>query len=127
MDVKGISQGGQANYDLTSKTIEQCNSGQVNDSSSSSKADKNAVEVKEINNKEINEKDLKRAIGKLNKFLEDNKTHAEYETHEKFGDIMVRIIDDSTGKVIQEMPPKKILDMVAKMCELVGVIFDKKA
>jgi flagellar protein FlaG len=40
---------------------------------------------------------------------------------------MIKIIDDKTGEVIQEVPPKKILDMVAKMLEIVGVLIDKKA
>lgn len=72
-------------------------------------------------------KDLDRAIGKLNKFLEEDKTHAEVSMHDKFNTIMIKIIDDNSGKVIMEVPPKKILDMVAKMCELMGVLFDKNA
>lgn len=76
---------------------------------------------------EIKDKDLKNAVEKLNNFLEDNKTHAEYEVHEKLNDVMIKIVDDNTGKVIQEIPSKKILDMVAKMMEMVGVLFDKKA
>jgi flagellar protein FlaG len=74
-----------------------------------------------------NEKDIKNAIDKVNKFLEDNGTHAEYEIHDKFKDIMIKIVDNKTKEVIQELPPKKILDMVAKMMEMVGVLFDKKA
>ncbi|SKA72712.1 flagellar protein FlaG [Clostridium sp. USBA 49] len=77
--------------------------------------------------KDIQEKDLKNAVDKLNKFLEDNKTHAEYEIHDKLNDVMIKIVDDNTGKVIKEIPPQKILDMVAKMCEIVGILFDKKA
>ena len=39
---------------------------------------------------------------------------------------MIKIVDDDTGDVIAEIPPKKILDTVAKMCELIGVLIDKK-
>ena len=63
---------------------------------------------------------------KLNKFLEDEKTHAEYEKHKDLGTIMVRIVDDETEKVVIELPPKKVLDMIASMCKQVGLI-DKKA
>ena len=31
---------------------------------------------------QIKKEDLDKAVGKLNKFLEDEKTHAEYERHE---------------------------------------------
>ena len=40
---------------------------------------------------------------------------------------MIKIIDDKTKQVIMEVPPKKILDMCAKLCELAGVLVDKKA
>lgn len=90
--------------------------------------------VTDINNenvnasKEIDPKDVKKAVDKLNKFLEGEGSHAEYSFHDKLKyDIMIKIVDDKTGQVIQELPPKKILDMIAKMCEMVGVIFDKKA
>ncbi|PRR82837.1 flagellar protein FlaG [Clostridium vincentii] len=73
------------------------------------------------------EKDLQKAVNKLNNFLKDESTHAEYSVHDKFNIILIKIIDDKTKEVIMEVPPRKILDMVAKMCELVGIVFDKRA
>lgn len=73
------------------------------------------------------EKDLDKAINKLNNFLKDESTHAEYSVHDKFNTITIKIIDNVTKEVIMEVPPKKILDMVARMCELVGIVFDKRA
>ena len=40
---------------------------------------------------------------------------------------MIKIIDENTKEVIVEYPPKKILDLIAKMCELAGIAIDKKA
>ena len=77
--------------------------------------------------KPLNEKDLKKAVDRLNKFVETDNVRVEYDIHPQFKDIMIRIVDKKTGDVITEVPPKKILDMVAKMCELAGMIFDKKA
>lgn len=73
------------------------------------------------------EKDVKDAVEILDKVLEKNKSHVELKRHEVFNDLMIKIVDDNSGEVISEVPPKKILDMVAKMCELVGVLVDKKA
>lgn len=70
--------------------------------------------------------DLDKAVNKLNKFLEDDKTHAEYERHEDLGTLMVKIVDDQTEKVVIELPPEKVLDMIASLCKQVG-LFDKKA
>ena len=42
-------------------------------------------------------------------------------------DLMIKITDKDTNQVVLEVPPKQILDLVAKMCEMVGIFFDKKA
>ena len=85
------------------------------------------VKKQDSNEEEYNKKDLKIAVNKLNNFLKDDSTHAEYSVHDKFNVIMIKIVDDKTKEVIMELPPKKILDMVARMCELVGIVFDKRA
>lgn len=76
---------------------------------------------------ELTEGKLKNSVDKLNKFLEDENVHAEYEIHDKLKDVMIKIVNSDTKEVIMEIPPKKILDMVAKMCEMVGILVDKKA
>ena len=57
-------------------------------------------------------KKLEKAVNKLNKFLEDDKTHAEYSVHKDLGTIMIKIIDDDTHQVILEVPSKKILRVI---------------
>lgn len=81
---------------------------------------------KDVNPKDVNKKDLDKAVKKLNKFLEDEPVHAEYSVHKDLKVIMIKIVDDNTKQVIMEIPPQKILDMVASMCKQVGLI-DKKA
>jgi flagellar protein FlaG len=39
---------------------------------------------------------------------------------------MVKVIDNETQEVIQEIPPEKILDMVAKMWEVAGILVDER-
>lgn len=85
-------------------------------------------ESKADENLDFNKKDLDLALKKLNNFLKHESSHAEYSVHETFSNtIMIKIIDDETKQVIMEIPPKKILDMVAKMCEMLGIGIDKKA
>lgn len=116
MEIKVTSQGGQANLNMIQ-------SKEVNKLS----GNKDVVEAITNKNKGYREEDLAKAVDKLNKFLRDEHTYAEYSIHEKLGDIMVKIINQDTKEVIMECPPKKILDLVAKMMELVGVAIDKKA
>ena len=74
----------------------------------------------------FNKSELDKSLNKLNRFLEDESVHAEYSVHEDFGTVMIKIVDDVTKEVILEVPPKKILDMIASMCKQFGLI-DKKA
>lgn len=95
--------------------------------------DDNTIKIKQVAECEIecntnfDKKQLDKSINKLNNFLKDEKTHAEYSVHDKLNAIMIKIVNDETKEVIMELPPQKILDMVAKMCELVGIGIDKKA
>lgn len=77
--------------------------------------------------KNLTEKEVGKAVDKLNKLLEDKETHAEYEFYGKFKDLTVRIVNTKTKEVVQELPPKKIIDMIDKLCELAGMFVDKKA
>ncbi|GAA0746541.1 flagellar protein FlaG [Clostridium oceanicum] len=115
MEVNNLCQGRQLNLDISLKD------GQ-NDS-----LDTNNSYLKGTTKKPVDKKDLKYALDKLDGFLKNESVHVEYEIHDKLKDIMIKIVDDDTQEVIKEIPPRKILDMVAKMCEMVGIIVDKKA
>lgn len=123
MEVLRVSQGGQAPQNASSNT-ELKNTEQVK------RLENDGITLSTANNtgeKKLNKEELEKAVDKLNKFLQGEKVHAEYEVHEKLNDIMIRIINNDTKEVILEIPPKKILDMVAKTLEMVGILVDKKA
>ena len=50
----------------------------------------------------------------------------EFSIHEATKQIMVKIIDVNTDEVIREIPPEKILDIVASIWEVAGIIVDRK-
>ncbi|MGM9974009.1 MAG: flagellar protein FlaG [Clostridiaceae bacterium] len=77
-------------------------------------------------NEYISKDTLDKALEKINTFLDDNNTYAEYEMHDKLKHIMIRIVHKDTHEILLEIPPKKILDLVSKMCELVGILVDEK-
>jgi flagellar protein FlaG len=74
----------------------------------------------------VNEKVVSEAVDKMNKALEGSNRRFEYSVHEKTHGIMIKVIDETTGKVIREIPPKKILDMVANMMEMAGLLVDER-
>jgi len=49
-----------------------------------------------------------------------------FTRHEETGRTMVRITNRDTDEVIREIPTKQVLDLAAKIEEMVGIIFDEK-
>ena len=76
--------------------------------------------------KEQQEK-LESAIEKLNKTAKVFNRSLKFKMHEATHRTMISVIDTDTDKVIREIPGEEALDMVAKMQEYLGLIFDKKA
>jgi len=55
--------------------------------------------------------------------------HLEFkrEIHQGTGEIMVSIINKETGEILRQIPPEKILDMVAEMLKQLGLTVDVQA
>lgn len=123
MEVKSVSQGGQTSLDLNHVTVDNVINAEYSQQNNSLKFDENS------NNevKRISDKDVKKAIDKLNKLFEDKATHIEYELYGRHKDMTIKIVDNVTKEVVKEVPPKKIIDMVDKLCELAGLFVDDKA
>lgn len=74
----------------------------------------------------LNEKQWIEVIERANKALEGAYTTFEFSIHEKTKEIMVKVVDKETHKVLREFPPEKILDLVAKIWEMAGIIVDER-
>lgn len=122
MEIRSINQLRQSTSELNPSTAASTASTQTKEHETST------VNVKlEGSQQNLTNKDVEKAVDKLNKLLEDKETHAEYEVYGKFKDLTIKIVDNKTNEVVQELPPKKIIDMVNKLCELAGVFVNKKA
>lgn len=74
----------------------------------------------------VAEKVLIDAIERANKSLAGTNRKFEISVHEKTNDIMVKVIDTESNEIIREIPPEKILDLVAKLWELAGILVDER-
>lgn len=80
------------------------------------------------NKTQVSIKDAQKAADKINKLLEDKNTHIELEPDKNFKYVTImKVIDNNTNKVINQIPSKQIMDMIAQFCEMAGLILDKKA
>lgn len=121
MDVNVLSQGRQNTEDIVLRQVN-------NKILSNSQSDYTGVSNdKDSKIKEISEADIEKAAEKVNKLFEDKNTHVEYEFHGKSKRMSIKIIDNNTKEVVKEIPPKKLIDMVDKLCELAGLFIDEKA
>ena len=129
MEVGRRGQGGPVNIDYTVKSEVTTETSVSSESVQVKVADNTNKSTQNSNGegKNPSEAEVKKAVDKLNKFLEADNLKVEYAVHEKFGDLMIKIVDNNTKDVILEVPPKRILDMVAKMMETVGIFMDKRA
>jgi len=74
----------------------------------------------------ISEKMLTGIVKEANKAIMMYNRSLEFSVHEKTKDIIVRVIDTETKEVIREIPPEKILDLVASILEMAGLLVDER-
>lgn len=69
---------------------------------------------------------LEKAVNKANEHIMEVNTQLQYRIHEGTDRIMVRLIDTESQDVIREIPPEKMLDLVAEIWKRVGLVVDKQ-
>lgn len=84
------------------------------------------VQSEGVKEKEISKEELQKEINGINKWLQSTSTHVKFTLHEKLNEYYVQVINDQTNEVIREIPSKKMMDMVAKMHEMVGLLVDER-
>lgn len=68
---------------------------------------------------------VQKSIELLNRTMKNYNTELHFTLHEKSGEYLVKIINTKDNTVIREIPPQKVLDMVAYFKEVLGLIVDK--
>lgn len=70
---------------------------------------------------------LKKAVETLNGATQIVNKMLRFELHEGSGRMMVQVIDSSTQEVIKEIPPEAVLEAVARVREIIGLLLDERA
>ncbi|MBU5427775.1 flagellar protein FlaG [Tissierella pigra] len=115
-----------SNVSTGQRTTQVQNSMSINGSPDATERKRNPEEFVQRGNKSISEEEVIGLIEKANKDFIIYDRRFEFSIHEKTKQIMVKVIDVTTDEVIRELPPEKILDIVASMWEVAGIIVDKK-
>lgn len=93
---------------------------------------KRAEEYDPFAQQTLGEKDLEKvsaAIEYLNKTMSIFDRSLEFSIHEDTNRIIVRVINrsDHGEDVIREIPPERILDLIAALMNIVGLLVDQRA
>jgi flagellar protein FlaG len=74
----------------------------------------------------VSDEQLIKAIDRAIKAAEGSATSLEFSIHDATNQIMVKVLEKDTGRVIREIPPEKMMDMVAKLWEMAGILVDER-
>ncbi len=77
-------------------------------------------------NMPVSERVVIEAIQKANKAISGGNRRFEFSIHEQTNEIVVKVYNSETDELIREIPNEKILDMVAKICEMAGLFVDER-
>ncbi|CCU80827.1 hypothetical protein HSACCH_02342 [Halanaerobium saccharolyticum subsp. saccharolyticum DSM 6643] len=82
-------------------------------------------EKKEYNQQEL-EDEVRESVKDVNEIVDQVKEGLSFQIHEDTEELMVQVIDINTDEVIKELPPEEMLDLKARIHEMVGILIDEK-
>jgi flagellar protein FlaG len=71
--------------------------------------------------------DLRTAIRDLQRVSETFNRRLSFSINEKLGQVVVKVIDNDTDKVVREIPPVELQRVYERIREVIGLLFDKSA
>ncbi|MDI6813080.1 MAG: flagellar protein FlaG [Desulfitobacteriaceae bacterium] len=75
---------------------------------------------------DIPRQEVEKTAEKLNRLMGLIDRRLEFSVHEKSQRVMVKVVNQETGEILDEIPPKKLLDLIASFHQTVGLFLDKK-
>lgn len=86
-----------------------------------------AQAAKDTQEGQLSEAQLKALTDELNSQMSVLNTSIRFGFNDKLDQMYVNVIDSRTKDIIRKVPSDEIQALAAKMKELIGIIFDKKA
>ncbi len=93
------------------------------ESTKGEKIDKTGVQTNLL---KISLEESKKLTEEIERYLSEINISLNFDIDEDTSDIVVKIINKETGKLIRQIPPEELLRLRKKLEELVGVLFNGK-
>jgi len=77
-------------------------------------------------NKNADERNIDEKLEQLNQTVKLFDKAIRFEKHEGTGRTIIRVVNTEDDEIISEIPPQKILDILARIEQTIGLLFDEK-
>ena len=78
-------------------------------------------------NKKVQKDKIERVAEAMQNYVKSIRTDLKIKVDNDTGVIVVKVISEDDGRVIREIPPEEVLELAAKVEELIGVFLNKNA
>jgi len=76
----------------------------------------------------VDSEHLKKMITQANTQMAGaGRQHLSFGYEERINRMYVQIKDNETGEVVREIPPRQLIEQMAKMSEMIGILLDRNA
>lgn len=96
----------------------------VNRNDNSDRKPESLREKDEYSEQEL-EDEVRESVKDVNEIVDKVKEGLSFQIHEDTEKMMVKVVDLNTDEVIKELPPEEMLDLQARIHEMVGILIDE--
>lgn len=96
----------------------------VNRNDNSDRKPESLREKQEDSEQEL-EDEVRESVKDINEIVDKVKEGLSFQIHEDTEKMMVKVVDLNTDEVIKELPPEEMLDLQARIHEMVGILIDE--
>src|SRR5690625_5273931 len=75
---------------------------------------------------DFSEDQLRNMVEEAKKMMNGVNRQITFKTHEGTGRQLIQLVDTETNEVVREIPPEKMLDVVAGIWQWAGLMIDRK-
>jgi flagellar protein FlaG len=125
-NITGANQGAEASAPVKDVEIIGSRSGVDSAGAAKTKSEyaRDAADAKKADKKEIKLEDIKVRTEKLNQVLENFNIKLSFQAYQDINRTMVRVISRDNNKVLKEIPPEEMMEVLQKLNDYVGVLLD---
>lgn len=80
-----------------------------------------------VGDDEISASSLNRVVNTINEALAPSFFRLDLSVHDDTNLVMVQVVDTETKEVLREFPPESRLDLMARIQEFAGLLFDSRS